>query len=105
MDGACTGAGDGLGGRGVRSDGGGVSDRQRSCSTPTPLSNSTSQRILAAFLVSFVGGGEGASKDSGGEGSVGGGSGRGGSGPVGEGAAWAGRKGAQGNGCAAALAA
>jgi hypothetical protein len=76
-------------------------------SIPTPLSSSTPQHLLA-FLVRFAGGGEGASRALGSEGSGGGGLGGGGSsgrgsGWVGGGAARAGRKGARGSACAAAL--
>ncbi len=51
-------------------------------STPTPLRSSTSQRLLAAFLVRFAGGGEGVGGDFGGEGLGAGGTGSGGSGRV-----------------------
>jgi hypothetical protein len=59
----------GLGGGGDRAEGG-VRRRGRtlqSSSTPTPLRSSTSQRLLAAFLVRFAGGGEGVSGDFGGD--------------------------------------
>jgi hypothetical protein len=51
-------------------------------SIPAPLSNSTSQRLFAAFLVRFAGGGEGVGGDSGGSGWGGGGSAGGGSGRI-----------------------
>jgi hypothetical protein len=83
-EGACTGVGEaalvGLGSDRIR--GGGVcggGDRCRSSSLPASLSSSTSQRLFAAFLVRFAGGGEGAGEVSGsdgGGGSAGGGSGR-----------------------------
>jgi hypothetical protein len=47
-----------------------------------PLWSSTSQRLLAAFLVRFAGGGKGAGGDFGGEGSGAGGTGGGGLGRV-----------------------
>ncbi len=82
-EGVCTGVSEadvvGLGGD--RIGGGGVyggGDRHRSSSSPMPLSSSTSQRLFAAFLVRFGGGGEGVSEVSGGNGSGGGGSGGGG---------------------------
>jgi hypothetical protein len=37
----------------------GGGERHSTSSIPTPLSNSTSQRLFAAFLVRFAGGGEG----------------------------------------------
>jgi hypothetical protein len=57
-------------------------DRRRLSSSPTPLSSSTSQRLFAAFLVRFAGGGKGAGKVSGGDGDGGGGSAGGGSGRI-----------------------
>jgi hypothetical protein len=76
---------------GVRHGGGG--DRARGgvrrrggtyklSSAPTPLRSSTLQRLLTAFLVCFVGGGDGAGRDMDGEGSGAGGKGGGGSGRV-----------------------
>jgi hypothetical protein len=78
----CTGvgkdAGVGLGGGGNRVGNGGEGnggeyrggERCRSSSSPMPLSNSTSQRLFAAFLVCLAGRGEGegAVWDSGGDG-------------------------------------
>jgi hypothetical protein len=75
-----------------------VEERRRSLSTPTPLSNSsnsTSQRLFAAFLVRFAGGGKGAGGVSGGNGRGGGSSAGGGSGRIG---------GAQDSDCTAAVA-
>jgi hypothetical protein len=60
-------------------------DRHKSSSTPTPLSSSASQRLLAAFLMRFAGGGEGVGRGSGGESLGGGDSGGGGLGLVGGG--------------------
>jgi hypothetical protein len=101
-------AGTGLAGSSDRAGRGGVcgrGERHRSSSTPTPLSNLTSQRLFATFLVCFTGGGEGASGDSGSEGWGGGGSGGGGSGRVGGGTAGTGEEGALGSDRTAALAA
>ncbi len=82
-EGECTGVGEAaVVGLGSDRIGGGVSgggNRRRSSSSPTPLSNSTSQRLFAAFLVRFAGGGEGAGEVSCGDGrggSAGGGLGR-----------------------------
>jgi hypothetical protein len=78
-------AGVGLGGDGDQVGRGGEcggGERRSTSSIPTPLSNSTSQRIFAAFLVSFAGGGEGVGGDSGASGWGGGGSAGGGSGRI-----------------------
>ncbi len=74
-------AGVGLGGDQVGGGGEcGGGERCRSSSLSTPLSSSTSQRLFAAFLVRFAGGGEGAGGVSGGDGWGGGCSAGGGSG-------------------------
>jgi hypothetical protein len=65
-------------------------ERHRSSSTPTPLSSSASQHLLAAFLMCFAGGGEGVGGDLGGESSGVGGSGDRGSCRVAGGTAMAG---------------
>jgi hypothetical protein len=77
--GVCSGvsedAGVGVGGSGNRAGRGGVhsgGERHRSSSSNTSLNSSTSQRLFAAFLVLFAGGGEGAGGDLGSESSVGG---------------------------------
>jgi hypothetical protein len=64
----------------------------RSASTSKPLNSSTSQHLLATFLIRCAGSGEGAGGDSGDEGSGGGGSGSGDSGQVCGGATRAGGK-------------
>ncbi len=56
------------GDRGKRGGESGGGEGQCSSSLLTPLSNSTSHRLFAAFLVRFVGGGEGAGGDTGGDG-------------------------------------
>ncbi len=84
-EGECTGVGEAavvrLGGDQVGRGGVcGWGYRRRSSSSPTPLSSFTSQRLFAAFLVRFAGGGEGAGEVSGGDGLGQGGSAGGGSG-------------------------
>ncbi len=71
----CTGVGEdagvGLSGSGYLAGRGGVccgGERHRLSSTPTPLSNLTSQRLFATFLVCFAGSGKGAGGDLGSEG-------------------------------------
>jgi hypothetical protein len=64
-------AGIGLGGDGDRVGRGGTcrgGKRRRTSSIPTPLSNSTWQRLFAAFLIRFAGGGGRVGGDSGGDG-------------------------------------
>jgi hypothetical protein len=69
-------------------------ERRSTSSIPTPLSNSTLQRLFVAFLVRFASGGEGVGKDSGGSDWGGGSSAGGGSGWI---------RGARSGDCTAAL--
>jgi hypothetical protein len=69
-DGDCrvsNGAGDGVGGRGVRAGEGGVvlrGEKKRISSSPPSLSSSASHCLLAALLVHLAGGGEGFGEES-----------------------------------------
>jgi hypothetical protein len=106
----CSGVGEevgiGVGSSGYRAGRGGVQrggERHRSSSSSKPLNSSTSHRLFAAFLMCFASGGEGASGDSGGEGSCNGGLDGEGLGLVDGGSAKASGRGARGGSCLADL--